>query len=251
MYEANGKVITDRLENEGAEGQFVWQPGAVRTNLKILDTARGVITEVNEPGPAVGVEQMERVSRLTLECARESAYLVLTGSVPPGCPPSTYRDIITALRGTGCRCVLDAEGEKLSLGLEAAPYMVKPNQYELELAVGRKLNCVTEIRDAALSFIEKGVSLVAVSMGGQGALITDGDLSLFAPALEVPVRSTVGAGDSMVSGLLHGLTQGNDLSETFRRGVACATASVMTEGTQLVDADQYRALLTKVEMEIV
>ena len=248
MYESNGHVITQRLEREGALGRFVHLPGAVRTNLKILDRSRGVITEVNESGAQVSVEQIEELTRLTLEYARASDYLVLTGSAPPGCPPGIYRDLIAALGGSGCRCVLDAEGEKLTLGITGAPYMVKPNQYELELAVGRKLNSVTEIRDAALRFIEKGVALVVVSMGGEGALITDGEQSLYAPGMKIPVRSTVGAGDSMVSGILHGLTEGCELAETFRRGVACASASVMTEGTQLVDAAQYRALLSGVEM---
>ena len=145
--------------------------------------------------------------------------------------------------------MLDAEGEKLTRGMEAKPFLIKPNQYELELRVGRKLDSVQEIKEAALECVAEGIGIVAVSMGGDGAFITDGRESLFAPVLDVDVRSTVGAGDSMVTGFLHGIALGEGLAGIFRRGVAAGTAAVTTEGTQLMTKETYESLLGRVVIE--
>ena len=96
--------------------------------------------------------------------------------------------------------------------------------------------------------ITEGIGIVAVSMGGDGAFITDGRESLFAPVLDVDVRSTVGAGDSMVTGFLHGIALGEGLAGIFRRGVAAGTAAVTTEGTQLLTRKTYEEMLPRVEI---
>ena len=162
--------------------------------------------------------------------------------------PSILSADFSAL-GDACRCVLDAEGEKLTRGMEAKPFLIKPNQYELELRTGRELKTVQDIKRAALDCVAKGVAIVAVSMGGDGAFITDGQHSYFAPVVPVKVRSTVGAGDSMVTGFLHGLALGEDLRGIFRRGVAAGTAAVTTEGTQLLTRALYEEMLERVVIE--
>ena len=182
------------------------------------------------------------------EYAGLSDIMVFTGSLPPGCPADFYKTLIEATEGK-CRCVLDAEGEKLTRGMEAKPFLIKPNQYELELRVGRKLDSVQDIKEAALECVAEGIGIVAVSMGGDGAFITDGRESLFAPVLDVDVRSTVGAGDSMVTGFLHGIALGEGLAGIFRRGVAAGTAAVTTEGTQLMTKETYESLLGRVVIE--
>ena len=97
--------------------------------------------------------------------------------------------------------------------------------------------------------VSEGVAIVAVSLGGDGAFITDGAHSYFAPVVPVKVRSTVGAGDSMVTGFLHGLALGEDLRGIFRRGVAAGTAAVTTEGTQLLTRALYEEMLERVVIE--
>lgn len=122
------------------------------------------------------------------------------------------------MEGLNCRCVLDAEGERLALAFQARPYLIKPNLYELETVVGRKLESLEDIQQAALGFIDQGIQVVAVSMGDRGALITDGEQTLYAPRVPVEVKSTVGAGDSMVAGLIAGLMAELPLQEVFRKG---------------------------------
>lgn len=244
----NGKDIENCLIANGVSSSAIWLDGSVRTNIKLLDQSRGVITEINESGSPVSENDYLNMTELIAAHAQESDYLVLSGSLPPGCPPEYYRDIITAVEGLNCRCVLDADGARLEAGLLAHPFMIKPNLPELEGVVGRRLASLSEIRDAAHLYIDRGVSIVAVSMGSDGALITDGSETYYAPRLGVEVKSTVGAGDAMIAGFTAGCLAELPLDEVFRKGVACATASVMTEGTQLIDKAVYRSLLDKVEI---
>jgi fructose-1-phosphate kinase PfkB-like protein len=116
--------------------------------------------------------------------------------------------------------VLDAEGARLAEGLKAAPAIAKPNRYELELFCGRKLESLDEILREAVKLIEGGVELAAVSMGADGACLTDGSEAFYAPALKVEVRSTLGAGDSMLAGMLLGLEHHCKPEDVFRYGVA-------------------------------
>lgn len=248
LFEDNGALIAQRLQTAGAAEDHIWLPGKVRTNLKIFDRENSRITEVNESGAFISEENRARMVEKVRSYAERCDTMVFTGSLPPGCPADFYRTLIEATEGK-CRCVLDAEGEKLTRGMEAKPFLIKPNQYELELRVGRELKTIPEIKQAALECVAEGIEIVAVSMGGDGAFITDGKKSFFAPIVPVKVRSTVGAGDSMVTGFLHGLALGEDLRGIFRRGVAAGTAAVTTEGTQLITRALYEEMLEKVVIE--
>ena len=174
---------------------------------------------------------------------------MLSGSVPPGCPQDFYRTLINAVEGLGCRCELDADGERLRYGLEARPFMIKPNRYELETMTASKLNTLSDIHTAALRYIDLGVEIVAVSLGADGALIVSADEALYAPRMNIEVKSTVGAGDSMIAGLVAGFMGDDSLEDCFRKGVASATARCMTEGYKAVDRTVYRALLDMVRIE--
>lgn len=249
MQREGSKMFEKRLMMHSTAYNFVWCEGSVRTNLKIFDQEKGEITEVNESGAPVTEEQLKQMSDLVALHAENTDYLVLTGSLPPGCPQDYYGTLIRMVDGLGCRCILDADGERLKRGLEAHPYMIKPNRYEMETMLGRELKTLSEIRDAARTFIDMGVKLVAVSLGADGALITDGSTALYAPRLPIEVRSTVAAGDSMVAGLTWGLIGEKDLAETFRMGVACATARCATDAYKVIDKASCKALLGKVQIE--
>ena len=249
MYKDGSKLFEKRLMMNSAAYNFVWCEGSVRTNIKVLDQSTGVITEINEAGAQVSEADLKRMSELVTLHAENTDYLVLAGSLPPGCPQDYYRTLIQSVEGLGCRCILDADGERMRYGLEAQPFMIKPNRYELEIMSGRELKTLPEIRDAAMKYISMGVSIVAVSLGADGALITDGDSTLYAPRINIDVHSTVGAGDAMVAGLVCGCIGDNDLEDTFRMGVACATARCVMDGYKVVDKTVYKALLDMVQIE--
>ena len=249
MYRDSGSLFEKRLMVNSTAYDFIWLEGEARTNIKVLDQSAGVVTELNESGREIDADSLARMTELVCRHGENSDYLILSGSLPPGCPDDYYRTLIRAVEGLGCRCVLDADGQRLKYGLEARPFMIKPNRFELETMAGRSLNTLQEVRDAARRYIDQGVGVVAVSLGADGAMILREDAALFSPRLNVEVKSTVGAGDSMVAALVAGFMADNDLEDVFRMGMACATARCMTEGYRIIDKTVYRALMDMVTIE--
>lgn len=155
---------------------------------------------------------------------------------------------MTALKGK--KCILDTEGKELELAAKGAhPFLIKPNLREMEATLGIELRTMRAIRDAALLFIKLGVQHSVVSMGAIGAMYISADKTLFAPALRVETKSTVGAGDAMIGGMLLGYEIEKDMAKAFRYGIAAGAASVMTEGTQLIVRSDFETLLDQVKVQ--
>ncbi len=222
--------------------------GAVRVNTKIVARDGSPVTELNEPGPTLSAEDLDVFFDLVTERSRGSDYVVLTGSLPPGCPPDIYRRLIEIL--APIPCVLDVSGPALLEGVKAKPFLIKPNHHELAESLGRELRSMADIQNAAKLFLDAGVQHVIVSMGKDGALYVGHEGAYCAPEVPVTVRSTVGAGDSLVGGLLYGLKEHGSLLEALRAGAAAGTASVMTEGTQLISRDDFMRLLSQVQIQV-
>lgn len=246
MGEDGSERLVSMLNREGIDHAFLRVSGSVRINTKIVSRDRRDVTELNEPGAAVSPDELKAFFDLAREQTRDSSYTVLTGSLPPACPEGTYRDLMQSVGG---RCVLDVGGRELMLGTEAHPFLIKPNLQELQATLGMELRTLRSIRDAALIFIKKGVQNVVVSMGSMGAMYVSKEQTLFAPALRVEAKSTVGAGDAMVGGFLKGLDTEGDMASAFRYGVAAGAASVMTEGTQLIVPEVFDSLLSQVKVQ--
>lgn len=222
----DAQPLMEAVENAGVVCKTVDVSGRLRTNLKILDQSAGVITEINaqsEPVPEAAIQEMEDVIVLA---AQESEWLVLTGSMPKAYPADAYARIIRRVRRTApaCRIALDAEGEALALGVAEQPDLIKPNRHELEGIAGRALGEDAALVAAAKEITEKGVGTVLVSMDREGSLLVAQDCILRAGAVNVPVVTTVGAGDAMLSGFLHAYKQG--MENALLCGVAAASARV-------------------------
>ena len=246
-----GEVGAERflrmLDGQGIEHRFLTVPGELRTNLKVVHLDGSGVTELNEPGAPVEGERLQAFLRMAQDTCLDTMLMVVNGSLPQGCPEGTYRDL---MRAVNVPCILDVSGRELLLGLEASPFLIKPNIHELEATLGRRLNGMAEISAAAREMTALGAQNVLVSMGGDGAMLITRDAGYFAPVIPVAVKSTVGAGDSMVGGFLKGwVVSGGDLKEAFRWSVAAATAAVMTEGTQLVIPEDVTALVERVVIQ--
>ena len=142
----------------------------------------------------------------------------------------------------------ESVGQVASQTMDAVSYTHLDVYKRQEQYCGRKLSTLREIRDVALEIISHGVRIVAVSMGAGGALATDGVNTYYAPSAQVAVYSTVGAGDSMVAGLLKGFCDGGDLKEALRSGVAAASAAVNDPKGNLFPRALYEQFLTRVEV---
>lgn len=239
--------IRAALRTEQVGCRFHTVEGAVRVNTKVVALDGAGVTELNEPGPMLTAEDLDVFFDLAIASTRQSEYAVITGSLPPGCPADTYAHLMAAL--SPVPCILDVSGEALLRGVEAKPFLIKPNHHELASALGRELPTLADVRNAAQTFVDKGVRHVVVSLGKDGALYVGEEGCLFAPEIPVEVRSTVGAGDAMVGGLLYGLITHGTMREGFRAGAAAGTASVMTDGTQLIVPGDFMRLLEKVHVQ--
>ena len=231
---------------EGIGCDFHTVEGAIRVNTKVFPLDGNGVTELNEPGPTLTAEDLDVFFDLAIEKTQGSDFVVITGSLPPGCPAHTYRELIRVLK---VPCILDVGGEALRLGVEAKPFLIKPNHHELAATVGRELHTMEDIRNAAQSFVDGGIRHVVVSLGKDGALYVGEEGCFYTPEIPVEVKSTVGAGDALVGGLLYGLVTGGSMREGFRAGAAAGTASVMTEGTQLIIPDDFMRLIQQVQIQ--
>ncbi len=248
MGEEGSQELSEMMDREGLSHRFLTIPGRVRTNMKICLKGEKGVTEINEPGASLSPEGLKRFFDLAREATKDSEIVVINGSLPPGCPEGTYRDLMLALAGK--KCILDTEGHELEQGAKKArPFLIKPNLREMEVTLGLELRTMRSIRDAGLLFIQLGVEHAVISMGNLGAMYVDHDRTLFAPALRVETKSTVGAGDAMIGGMLLGYEREGDMAKAFRYGVAAGAASVMTEGTQLIVKEEFERLLDQVRVQ--
>ncbi len=248
MGENGAADLTAMMNREGLSHHFLTVPGHVRTNMKVYSLDGQGVTELDEPGTPLNEDNLHDFSRLAEQMTEGSEMVVLTGSLPPGCPEGTYRNLMTALNGK--KCILDTQGKELELASKHAhPFLIKPNLREMEATLGIELRTMRAIRDAALLFIRLGVQHSVVSMGAMGAMYISSEKTLFAPALRVTTKSTVGAGDAMIGGMLLGYEIEKDMAKAFRYGIAAGAASVITEGTQLIVRSDFEKLLEQVRIQ--
>lgn len=247
LGERGRESFLQMIRQEDVPFDYLPMPGEVRTNLKLVDESTRTVTEFNEPGISMNPSQLEDFLRLLKEKDEDSDYVVLSGRLPEGCPETAYQRCMKALEGK--RCVLDCAGETLLHGIKEKPFLIKPNLPEIEAIMKKELRTLRGLRDAALFLIGYGAQNVIISMGKYGAMFVSQKDTFFAPALMVEARSTVGAGDAMIGGVLAGLARGESLADSFRYGVAAGAASVMTDGTQLLRRPDFEALLPKVTIQ--
>jgi len=231
----NEAVFTAFFAARGIEDRFVRLPGATRVGIKITDPVRHETTDINFPGLAPTAADMAAL-RVQLAALSEG-WCVLAGSLPPGVPASIYREFITTLKARGVRTVLDSSGEALREALQSGPDIIKPNVHELEAHLGRKLSTETDVIAAARELVAGGVQLVVVSRGADGACFVTADEVVVARPPSVAVRSTVGAGDAMVAGIIAAQIRNLPLVDTAR----LATAFSLSALTRTDDGSDLRA----------
>jgi len=236
---SNGKYIDDFLTSVGAETDFVYTEGETRENIKIVDLENNTYTDVNESGPFISEEDLKNLYEKVDMLSKKSTIMHMGGSFHPSIDEDIYKKLIEISKANGAMTVLDAGGEPLNLGITALPDIIKPNQLELELMIGRKIKSVNEAGQAAMEIVESGVQTVLVSLGGNGAVAADKSGIYRAYPLHVPVKSTVGAGDSFLSGFLFGRIKKLGMEESLKYAISFASAKVGLEGTDMPDFKSF------------
>lgn len=245
-----GRTIEAVLKEQGICCDFVYVDGKTRINTKVVE-ASGAVTELNEPGPMITKDKIsELLYKLETYAGKETLF-VLSGSVPKDVKDDIYERIIRLVHKKGAKVLLDADGELFRKALSARPDMIKPNVTEIESYVGSDESVTKEqMAELAADFLNRGVEMVLISMGADGAVFFWKDGRIESPALMVKAHSTVGAGDAMVAALAFSWERRLDREEMVRLCMAASAGAVMTIGTKppcqaVVEALKKQVILKK------
>lgn len=237
MYNENGYMFENTLDKEGVPFSFVWNPGRVRENYKFIDN-HYMLTEVNDVGAEVSEEKAVEVLQKVRSLSEKSNVTVVSGGLPKGMSSEFYGSLLRAVSPKSLK-VTDASGGRLLSALNVGVDLIKPNLQELENTLGRKIVDRDDILEGCYDLLDMGAKRVLLSMGEEGAIITDGTHNYFCKSTNVAVNSTVGAGDGMVAAASLALEKGAHLAEILRAGVAAGTATVTTVGQMSFTKEKY------------
>ena len=245
MFENHGRMFEHVLDKEKVEHEFVYNKGNARVNYKIIDK-RSMLTEINDRGETVARDKQEELIKHVEQLAKSCEIAVMSGSLPKGVKPEFYAEVLSVIP-KNVKVIVDTEKANMLAAIGSREiFMAKPNLRELESFAGESVVDLKDMVRAAQKYIDLGVKNVLVSLGADGAILTDGKESYFCKSASVAVNSTVGAGDSMVAAACVGLTQNVPMHELLKMSVAAGTASVTTSGTNLFYYDKYKEIYTKI-----
>ncbi|MGQ7861109.1 1-phosphofructokinase [Pseudomonas sp. 32A] len=237
---ANPQAFDALIASRGFGDAFIRVPGETRSNIKIAEQD-GRVTDINAPGPWVSEQAQAQLLKLLAVIGPEFDAVVVAGSLPRGITPQWFQGLLQQLKNLGLKVALDTSGEALRAGLKAGPWLVKPNTEELADALGHATDAVSQLH-------RQGVEHVVVSDGAAGVSWYSADTTLHATPPKVTVASTVGAGDSLLAGMLHGLLNGDTPEQTLRRATAIAAMAVTQIGFGITDEAQLETLQSGVHV---
>jgi len=243
-----GELLNEELQSLGIKTGFVWVRGETRTNVTFVSADHDHYVKVNEPGPTISSDDLTKLMEKIQGLARPGDGWVLAGSLPPGVPASIYADMIAILQSAGAQVFLDTSDEALRQACQAKPFLIKPNAEEAQELTGLPIKTPAEVAAAGKAIQAMGVGNVVISLGKQGALLVNGQRAWLATSPEIEERNPIGAGDSMVAGLVWGLSQGYDMPEALRRGIACGAATASQSGTAVGTLAEVNKLLSQVSL---
>lgn len=251
LGDSGSEKLLRELKERGITADFLTISGETRTNYKLFDRVRGQVTEINEPGFSVGEEEIQGMISLIEKHLPQVDVMVLAGSLAPGFPKELYGSLTRLARSYGTKVIVDADGESFSSALKAGPYAIKPNRFELEQFFGKTLSSDEELLCCGRALLEKGVSLVAISLGADGAVYVTKNEAFRVKLAPVKCQSTVGAGDSMVAAIASCISEGTDLKALASMASAAGTATASKPGTEVCTQEElqaYQKLLTIIKM---
>ncbi len=247
MFKENGKQFVEKFTQEDLTCNFVWNPGAVRVNYKIIDN-KSMMTEINDRGEMVSQEKQQELLNLTANLAENCSIAVMSGSLPQGVQTDYYAKLCNSIP-TGVKKIVDAEGDALLDAIKSGVYMIKPNIDELERSLKKNFATRKDMVIACRELIDMGAENVLLSLGSAGAILTNGSKSYFCKSANVAVNSTVGAGDSMVASACLQIERGASMPEILKCAVAGGTASVATRNSHQFK-EKYEEILPQLHIEV-
>ncbi|EEX35968.1 1-phosphofructokinase [Vibrio metschnikovii] len=243
----NQEMFCQLFAEIGANDQFIRLPGATRINVKLVEQS-GQVSDINFPGIHVNEQDIQRFEQRLFQLADDHEYFIIAGSLPSGLSPQRCARWIEQLGLLGKKVLFDSSREALIAGVDAKPWLIKPNEEELAQFVGHPLHSPEECQAAAQQLADKGIANIVVSMGAQGTMWLNQGQWLHAKPPKMPVVSTVGAGDTLVAGLCWGHMQNMDKSSLITFATALSALAVTQVGVGVPDINKVTALQNDIQL---
>ncbi|WP_042273215.1 1-phosphofructokinase [[Clostridium] dakarense] len=238
----SGAFIKDSLDKKGLETDFIdLENGFTRINVKIKSNEE---TEINGQGPHINDEKLNQLYE-KIDKLNEGDALVLSGSIPKTLNENLYENIMKRLENKYVKVVVDATKDLLLNVLKHKPFLIKPNNHELEEMFNVKLKSNEDVALYARKLKDMGAKNVLVSMGKDGAiLVTEENRVFISNVAKGKVINSVGAGDSMVAGFISGYLSTNSYEEALKLGTACGSATAFS--SDLATREFIESLLSEI-----
>lgn len=229
-----GDKMEELLNNEEVDQQIIRVKNPTRENFIVMEKSTNHQYRFGMPGSEIREREWQRCLEVISSLPNDVEYLVASGSLPPGVPDDLYGKIAEIAREKNIKCIVDTSGKALFKAVENGVFLIKPNINELSRMAGKEEIAAMEQEKIAQNLIEEGkAEIIVVSLGARGAMVATKDKIEYVVPPTVKQQSAVGAGDSMVAGIVLALSQGMDLKDVVKMGVAAGTAATMTKGTEL------------------
>jgi len=242
-----GKFFNYLMERENVPTIIIETKNESRENIIVFDKSSNFQYRFGMPGTELAETEWKQCLE-AVEAMEDVEFLIASGSLPPGVPDNIYAQLAKIASNKKIKLVVDTAEKALEFALEEGVYMIKPNIGELSFLAGKNRLMADEVSFFAKEIIAKGkCEVIVISMGAAGAMLVTKDTSETIAPPAVVVQSTVGAGDSMVAGIIYSLSQGKNISESFQYGVACGTAATTRPGTELCRKEEAERLYVLIQ----
>lgn len=241
----SGKFLQHLMSMEGIPFHTIETASHTRENFIVVDTASNLQYRFGMPGNEI--TEPEWKSLLEELEQTDAEFIIASGSLLPGMPSEIVAKVAAIAKSKGAKLVLDTSGDALEKALNVGVFLLKPNLGELGSLVGEEFLTMEKVDDLARKIISRGqCEIMVISMGERGAKLVTMSESYHVQPPDVPEVSTLGAGDSMVAGMVLALSQNKPLQEVLQLGVACGTAATITHGSELCRKEDVEKLLQQI-----
>ncbi len=253
----NGQCIVRDLQQHHVLVDAIDLKGETRNSINILDSAAGAETEILEKGPMVYPGDWTAfLDRFRQILSKEAAppIVIFSGGLPQGLPSTTYKELIEIAKQYHADCLLDTSGEAFIFGTQAKPTMIKPNRRELSQITNKTFERCGEVdRDFLVNIFQEtrnlGIPVVAVTLGGDGAVICTENKVIYAHPLPIQPVNTIGSGDSFTAGFAFAMANQYSWKRTLELATACATSNALFEQVGFIDGSQVKDFQNQVKID--
>lgn len=244
-----GALFEAQAQRQGLNLDSVWVDGETRQTYTLLDVNSGHICDVPEPGPVVTKTQAQSFIATVQKHLPNADLMILSGTIPPGCPADLPGMLIAAARESGVPCIADVTGKMLLDVLPARPWLIKPSRTELADMFEQTEVTLGDARTLAEKWRSAGAENVCVSLDSSGLLwASDQGITHFT-APRVPPFNSVGCGDTLVGSTAAAYVQHHDLGNALMIGIAAAAANIAYDAPGYVTQDDIARLVDQVRTQ--